>query len=214
VTEGYRVLSIGSVEPLMVVDGTLAWLPLRRTLGVRAFGINAYMAAEAGQDVVEEHTEEGLGHEELYLVLSGEAKFTVDSDTHDVSAGSLVYVADPRLRRHATATVPNTTVLAIGGKPGEAFTPSAWEHYFAADAVARGGDLDRAYQLTMAGLQEYPGNGMLLYDAACYSALAGRADKAIEHLREAYRADPENVRARAERDSDMDSLRNRPDWPM
>jgi Cupin domain len=213
-TEGYRVLPIAGVEPLMVVNGTLAWRPLRRTLGVRAFGINAYTADDVGQDVVEEHNEEGPGHEEIYVVLSGEARFTVDGDAHDVPAGSLVHIADPTVRRHAVANVPGTTVLAIGAKPGEAFTPSVWEHWFAADAVARGGDVDRAYELTMIGLQEHPGNGFLHYDAACYRALTGRPDEAIQHLRAALEADPDNVRARAISDSDLDSLRNRPDWPI
>ena len=65
---------------LAVMNGTLQWRPLRRTLGVRAFGINAYTAAKAGDEVVEEHTETGLGHEEIYLVLNGRATFTVRRD--------------------------------------------------------------------------------------------------------------------------------------
>ena len=114
-TEGFRVMAIEDVEPLFVVGGTLEWRPLRRTLGVQAFGINAYTAAEAGRDVVEEHTEEGLGHEEIYVVLSGRATFTMGGERVDVPAGSLVYVADPAVRRQAVAAEPNTTVLAIGG---------------------------------------------------------------------------------------------------
>ncbi|MDQ6820706.1 MAG: hypothetical protein M3076_10305 [Actinomycetota bacterium] len=37
--------------------GTLTWRPVRRTLGVRAFGCNAYTAASTGDDVVEPHSE-------------------------------------------------------------------------------------------------------------------------------------------------------------
>src|SRR5947208_6379883 len=140
----YRTLAIEDVPSLPVVGGTLQWRPLRRTLGVRAFGINAYTAAEAGDEVVEDHTEQSLGHEEIYVVLTGRATFTVDGDTMDVPAGSLVYLPDPALRRHAVAAEANTTVLAIGGKPGEAFQPSAWEHYFAAGAAQEEGDLERA----------------------------------------------------------------------
>ncbi|HZI35486.1 MAG TPA: tetratricopeptide repeat protein, partial [Gaiellales bacterium] len=180
----------------------------------RAFGINAYTAANAGDEVVEEHTETQLGHEEIYLVLTGRATFTVDGDTSDVPAGSLVYLADPALKRHAVAAEPNTTVLAIGGKPGEAFTPSAWEHYFAADAVAKGGDLDGAHDLLMAGLAEHPGNTSILYNAACYRALAGRGDEAIELLSQAFAGDPDAVRNWSAGDSDLDSIRDRPDWPV
>jgi quercetin dioxygenase-like cupin family protein len=213
-SRGYQVVSIGDVESLSVVDGTLQWHPLRRTLGVRAFGINAYTAAEAGQHVVEDHTETSLGHEEIYVVLAGRATFTVDGETHDVPAGSLIYLADPGLRRQAVAAEPNTTVLAVGGKPGEAFRPSAWEHYFAAGAAAAGGDLDRAYALTVAGLDEHPDNSSLLYNAACYRALAGHGDEAIELLKQAYGIDPDLVRQWAPGDSDLDSIRDRPDWPL
>ena len=211
---GYQVISIRDVEPLAVVDGTLEWHPLRRTLGVRAFGVNAYTAAEAGQHVVEEHTESSLGHEEIYVVMTGRATFTVDGETHDVPAGSLVYLADPGLKRHAVAAEPNTMVLAVGGKPGQAFEPSAWEHYFAAGAAAADGDLDRAYAMTVAGLEEHPGNSSLLYNAACYRALAGHADEAMELLRQAYAADPDLVREWAPGDSDLDTIRDRPDWPL
>jgi tetratricopeptide (TPR) repeat protein len=164
--------------------------------------------------VVEEHTETGLGHEEIYLVLQGRATFTVDGETRDVPAGSLVYLADPALKRHAVAAERNTTVLAIGGKPGEAFTPSAWEHYFAADAAAKSGDLDDAYDLLMTGLAEHPGNTSILYNAACYRALAGRGDEAIELLSQAFAGDPDGVRKWSAGDSDLDSIRDRPDWPV
>ena len=65
-------------------NGTLLWRRLfRRTLDVGAFGINAYVARNAGDDVVEEHTERSLGHEEVYVVLSGRATFTLDDETLD-----------------------------------------------------------------------------------------------------------------------------------
>ncbi|HET6850395.1 MAG TPA: tetratricopeptide repeat protein [Gaiellales bacterium] len=209
----YHLLAVDEVPPLAVVGGSLQWRPLRRTLGVRAFGINAYTAATAGDDVVEDHTEEGLGHEEIYIVLAGRATFTVDGDTLDVPAGSLVYLPDPALRRHAVAAEPNTTVLAVGGKPGAAFQPSAWEHYFAAGAAQEEGDLDRAMELVQRGLEEHPGNVVLLFNAACYQALAGHGDEAIEFLRQAYEADPDGVREFAG-DPDLNSIRDRPDWPL
>lgn len=209
----YRTLAIDDIAPLSVVGGTLQWRPLRRTLGVRAFGINAYTEAEAGQDVVEEHTEEGLGHEEIYVVLSGRATFTVDGDTLDVPAGSLVYLPDPALERQAVSAELNTTVLAVGGKPGKAFRPSAWEHYFAAGAAQEEGDLDRAFELTQQGLAEHPEHAVLLFNAACYRSLAGHGDEAIDFLRRAYEADPEQVREFAG-DPDLNAIRDRPDWPL
>jgi quercetin dioxygenase-like cupin family protein len=212
-SERYRMIAIEDVDPLAVVGGALQWRPLRRTLGVRAFGINAYTAAAAGDEVVEDHTEESLGHEEIYLVLSGRATFTVDGDPLDVPAGSLVYLPDPTVRRHAVAAEPHTTVLAVGGKPGEPFQPSAWEHYFAAGAAQQAGDLDRAIELTQRGLEEHPDNVVLLFNAACYRALAGQPEEAIAFLRSAYAVDPERVREFAS-DPDLNSVRDRPDWPL
>jgi len=84
-----KTLRIDDVEGIPVF-GTLVWKPIRRTLGVTAFGINAYTAANAGDEVVEEHTEEPLGHEEIYAVIRGRATFTVDGEEVDAPAGTLV----------------------------------------------------------------------------------------------------------------------------
>ena len=52
---GYEIASLTELESVPAV-GTLRWTPLRKHFGITAFGISAYTAAEAGQDVVEEHT--------------------------------------------------------------------------------------------------------------------------------------------------------------
>ena len=77
-------LSLDDVEGIPVL-GSLVWKPVRKTLGVTAFGINAYTATAAGDEVVEEHTESQLGHEEVYVVVAGRAVFTVDGE--EVDAG-------------------------------------------------------------------------------------------------------------------------------
>ena len=211
---GAQVVRITDVGPIPVVGGALQWHPLRKRLDVRAFGINAYTAAAAGDEVVESHDESDLGHEEIYVVLTGRATFTVDGEEMDVPAGSLVHLADPALRRHAVAAEPATTVLAIGGKPGEAFRPSAWEHYFEAGAAQAAGDAEGAYKIAAAGLVEHPDHPALLFNIACYAALSGHPDEAIEMLQRALEVAPDRVRAWAADDSDLDSLRDRPDWPI
>ena len=79
--DGWESTHLDEIEPISVVNGTLLWRPVRRTLDVGAFGINAYVAPNAGDDVVEEHTERSLGHEEVYVVLSGRGTFTLDDET-------------------------------------------------------------------------------------------------------------------------------------
>jgi quercetin dioxygenase-like cupin family protein len=135
--EGARVIHIDDVESLPVLDGELQWHPLRQTLGVRAFGINAYTAAKAGDLVVEEHDEGSLGHEEIYVVLAGRATFTLGGEEHDAPAGTVVHLADPGINRVARAAEDGTRVLAVGGPVGKAFEPSSWEASFRAEAGKR-----------------------------------------------------------------------------
>ena len=130
---GYEVVKLTELESFPA-PGNLRWTPVRKQLGITAFGINAYVATEVGQDVVEEHTEERLGHEEVYVVVSGRATFVLDGKEIEVPAGSLVFLRDPAVRRYARAEEPGTTVLAIGGKPG-VHEVSAWERFFVSYAV-------------------------------------------------------------------------------
>ena len=60
----YEVRRIEELEKIPVADADVNWRPIRRPLGIRAFGINAYTADE-GTHVVEEHTETQLQHEEV-----------------------------------------------------------------------------------------------------------------------------------------------------
>ncbi len=108
-------------------DPSLDWRPVRDHLGIRAFGVNAFLGAAEGDRVVELH-EEGAepGHEELYVVVRGAACFVIDGEEHDVPAGNVVLVA-PASTREAFATAPDTAVLVVGAKAGEPFAPSAWE---------------------------------------------------------------------------------------
>ncbi len=45
-----RVLRLDEIEPIRVAGGR--YLPLRRLLGVRAFGINAYTASSVGDQLI------------------------------------------------------------------------------------------------------------------------------------------------------------------
>lgn len=49
-----KTVRIQDIVPIPVVGGELQWRPVRRTLGIEAFGINAY-TADADEMVVEEH---------------------------------------------------------------------------------------------------------------------------------------------------------------
>jgi mannose-6-phosphate isomerase-like protein (cupin superfamily) len=205
-----KLARIQEIEPIAVAGGELQWRPLRRTLGIEAFGINAY-TANAGELVVEEHDETGAGaghHEELYVVVTGRARFTVDGEEIDAPVGTCVFLDDPKERRAAHAVEDETAVLAIGGVRGEAYKVSPWEFAFAGAPAYQAGRYDEFKQLLLAGLEHHPGNTALLYDLACAEALLGEKESALEHLAQA--ASNPRVREAADKDSDFDSLRDDP----
>jgi tetratricopeptide (TPR) repeat protein len=205
-----KVFRLDELERVPVF-GTLVWQPVRKTLGVTAFGINAYTAAEAGDEVVEDHDESRLGHEEVYVVLSGHAVFTVDGYEVDAPAGTIVYLDDPLQRRHAVAREQQTTVLAIGGKPGT-HEVSSWEYFFPALPHMREGDYATAQKIIEEGLQAKPEDPVLLYTLACAEARAGAHDEALEHLRTAVILRPD-LRQNAREDEDFASIRDDPRFP-
>src|SRR6185437_4565713 len=85
---GYRIVTLADLDRIEV-PGSPVLRPLRRELGITAFGVNAYSADEPGNAVIAGHREPG-GPEELYVVVSGHATFTVGEDTVDAPAGTLV----------------------------------------------------------------------------------------------------------------------------
>ena len=210
---GWKSMRVDDIEPIPVVNGTLLWRPARRTLDIGAFGINAYVAPKAGDDVVEEHTEEPLGHEEVYVVLSGRATFTLDDESLDAPAGTVVFVRDVTVRRHARAQEPNTAVLAVGGPREGVYEPSAWEDYFAAERHRAAGDYDAYLEELEEAAVRRPDHPATLYNLACAEALVGRSDDALAHLRRALELEPEWAELAA-KDDDFASLRDDPGWPI
>ncbi len=190
-------------------EGERQRVRLRTELGIGAFGVSAVRSASAGAQIVPEHDEVGPGadgHEELYIVLSGHAMFTIAGEETDAPQGTAVFVPDPGTQRGAVAKEDGTIVVAIGGRPGQPFRPSPGEamrdffepynakDYAGALAVARG------------VLHKFPGNALALYNIACMEALLGKADDALAHLGEALEASP-RLRENARTDEDFASLR-------
>lgn len=131
------------------------WRPIRSTLGIRAFGINAYVA-DAGKGLFPEHdeTEAGAGeqrHEELYVVIRGRATFTCGGEALDAPYGTLVFLDDPAERRAAIASEDGTAVLAIGGPVGEGYQVAPWEYWQRALTAAELGRHDDAAAIDRRG---------------------------------------------------------------
>lgn len=190
----YTVAAIGELEPIRLAAG-LNWHPIRPLLGVRAIGISAYSASAAGETVVEPHDEagEGRGHEEIYVVIGGAARFTLDGDEVDAGPGTLVLVR-PGTHRQAVATEPGTLVLAVGGPPTFEPAGSEWlelaRPHFESDPARAEALLDR-------GIDEIPDSAAIPFGRALLAAANGRTEEAARHLALAIARD-RRLRAEAE----------------
>src|SRR5205085_9092276 len=103
----YAVAHLDDIDEMS--DGRCPWRPVRHHFGITSFGVNTWTAREAGDRIINEHDEdEPGGHEELYLVVSGRARFELGGESVDAPAGTLVYVK-PKIKRTAFAEEPNTT---------------------------------------------------------------------------------------------------------
>jgi tetratricopeptide (TPR) repeat protein len=185
--------------------------PLRRLLGIEAFGVAAWVAG-AGEPLVVDHAEEGEdGQEELYLVLSGSAEFMIGEAVVVLTAGGCVAVR-PGVQRSARAGEPDTVVLAVGAPLGRAFRAWGWE--YSADALPywRRGDYEQAATVYAGALDQYPDSPHLLYNLACCEALAGRREEALDHLAQAIALLP-RMRSHAQTDDDLGSIRDDPRFP-
>src|SRR5689334_7602643 len=145
-------------------------IPVREHLGIRAFGINAYLPGEEGR-LISEHDEAGSGQEELYIVLDGNATFELDGETVDAPAGTFVFVR-PESRRNATG---DGTVLAIGATPGEPYQALDWGAAWAfhRDSMAAYGEqrYADAVEAVRQGLAHTPDHPVLNYNFACFATL-------------------------------------------
>ena len=181
---------------------------VRQHFDIRAFGANVY-TADKGERVIDDHDETVENQEELYLVLSGHAVFTVDGEEVDAPPGTFVFVRDPAVRRTAFARKDGTAIFIAGGRAGQPFEPSGWELGSAAYPFYESGDYDRAVEELRPVLEQRPDNPTILYNLACYEALAGRRADALEHLSRAVEL-RDDFRRLAQADSHLDSLRDDP----
>jgi mannose-6-phosphate isomerase-like protein (cupin superfamily) len=203
-----RVARLDEGEAISVAGGL--YQPLRRLLGVRAFGLNAFFARAAGDQLIEQHNEAGAGsghHEEAYIVLAGRAAFSVGDEKIDAPAGTVVFVPDISASRGAVATEPGTAAIVVGGAADRPLPTSPFEYWFVAEGPYSEGDYQGAIEIALKGLEQWPDHPTLHYQLACYHALAAQAEEALDHLEQAIKGDS-RTREWAQTDEDFDTLRD------
>jgi hypothetical protein len=198
---GWRALRAEDVEAIPWRGTELVWRPLRAALGLRAFGAGGYTASRTGQCIVELHTEsaDGRGQEEVYVVVAGRARFTLDGEDVDAPLGTCVFVA-PEVSRSAVAEEVPATVLAFGAEPGVPYTPAGGEWTDRARPFVHR-DPERARRVLEEGRAEVGETPGMLMGIALLAAAEGRRMRPGTRLaraiagnpavREAVVADPE-----------------------
>jgi len=185
----------GTGFSVLTLDGTTGEenegrirVDVQQQLGIRAFGTNAYRSIEGGE-LIREHDEAGFhiannDQEELYVVVEGKATFNVDGEKIAAPTGTAVLVR-PESKRSAVAEEPGTTVLAIGGTPGEAYIVLPEEFREAYEAYSEK-EYEKSIEIYQGILASgFPNEAGIIYNIACNEALVGRTDNAFEHLKSA-----------------------------
>jgi tetratricopeptide (TPR) repeat protein len=201
----YTVARIDEIGELS--DGRCPFRPVRKHFGIMSFGVNTWTGKSAGDRIINEH-DEADEHEELYLVQQGRATFELDGERVDAPAGTMVF-ARPGVKRTAFAEDAGTTIVAIGGTPGEVYDPSGFEIWLPLNPLYEAGEYAEAADRGRELIEENPEVSGLLYNVACCESLAGRTADAIEHLRRAIERS-ERFRSFAAGDSDFDPIREEP----
>jgi len=203
---GYQVSQLNDIDE--TTDGRCPWRPVRHHFGIASFGINAWSAKDAGDRIINEH-DEADEQEELYLVQSGRARFELDGEKVDAPVGTFVF-AEPGVKRTAFAEEPGTTIVVVGGTPGQAYEVSGWETWMPFHALYEEEKYAETADAARATVEE-AGYAVPLYNLACCEALAGRKDDAMEHLRAAMeKANSDRLRTLAREDTDLDPIRDVP----
>ena len=149
-TDRFQVMRLDEVEGY-AEEGRPRWHMIRSVLGIESFGINAWRATEAGQQIIGEHDELGSRSRRPRGALLRplrprhvhRRRASASMRRPARSSSSRI----PATRRGAVADEAATEILVIGGRPGAAFSVSPWERSAEALRYWTTGDWDGAIEI-------------------------------------------------------------------
>jgi hypothetical protein len=104
---------------------------VRASLGATSLGMQVMhfppgWPGYPNHDHVRDSTDENdLGQEEIYIALEGSATLLVDDEEHPLEPGVFARVG-PTQKRRIVPGPEGFHMVAVGGRPGEAYRPPAW----------------------------------------------------------------------------------------
>ena len=202
----YATAHLDEIDEL--ADHDVRYRPVRHHFGITSFGVTAWTAGAAGDPVVAPYDEGSDAAEELFLVVTGRARFDLDGQVVDAGPGMLVHCG-PGASRSAVATEPGTTILAIDGSPGKAYTATGWELWAPLVTLYDSGQHAELIPRLSELVAQHPEYPMLAYNLACSESLDGRPGDTVGHLHQAIAA-AEKYQGEALVDSDFDPIREEP----
>lgn len=122
--------------------------------------------------------------------------------------GTFVF-ARPGVKRTAFAVEPETTIIALGGTPGQAYEPHGWELWAPLRPLYEKGEYAEVADRARVLVEAHPEYADLFYNLACCESLDGRTADAVDHLKRAIDMS-EQFRTYAKDDSDLDPIRDEP----
>jgi quercetin dioxygenase-like cupin family protein len=100
------------------------WTLVRRTLGLRAFGMNVVDVPPGGQ--IPEHDEIDRDQEEVFYVLGGEPTIVVDGEEHTAPVGTFVRLDPQHARTVRNYSDEPASVLIVSAPRSSGYEPMEW----------------------------------------------------------------------------------------
>jgi quercetin dioxygenase-like cupin family protein len=100
------------------------WRLARRTLGVSSFGLNVVDIAPGTQ--IPEHDETARDHEEVFLVLEGDATAILDGERHPAPRGTFVRADPPVTRTFVNEGDEPVRLLIVSAPRTSGYEPLDW----------------------------------------------------------------------------------------
>jgi mannose-6-phosphate isomerase-like protein (cupin superfamily) len=121
--DGYDLMGIEDFEA-MDGSGECSWHLARKGLGISAFGMNVVDIGPGGQ--IPEHTEEERDHEEVFIVLEGDAVVVVDGVESPAPKGTFLRVSPAVRRQIRNQGGDSARVLIISAPRSSGYEPMGW----------------------------------------------------------------------------------------
>lgn len=129
---GYKIVDIDDIEA--IAFGTFR--RARAALDVESFGIQV-LDLPPNIDAYPEHDHSHDGQEEVYIVMRGTGEIEIDGERHPLQPDTMVSVK-AGIKRKLWPGDEGMRIVALGGKPGQAYSVQGYTELGAEDPFADG----------------------------------------------------------------------------